>query len=99
MRILKHMNQDGKVTSYRLNLSARETYDWATRPGSAWPCSKLSNYRLMVEVDSNGLCDYSVDGRRYCDDLDGTELDAIVSDHLPKDCRHLWPTWQPAPTL
>lgn len=26
-------------------------------------------------------------------DVDGNELDACVSDHLPQAYRHLWPVW------
>ncbi len=81
---------------YVLKLSARETYDWAHRPDCSWPCSTLSDRRVVVEVDSNGLCDIAIDGK-YPDesqDYDGHELDAIVSDHLPQEARHLWPTWE-----
>jgi hypothetical protein len=78
---------------YTMQLSARDTYDWAHRSGAAWPCSTLSDHRVMVCVDSNGLCDFTLDGRTD-GDVDGNELDACVSDHLPKDLRHLWPVWE-----
>ena len=83
-------------TSYTLWLSARDTYNWATRPNAIWPCSTLRDHRVMVQVDSNGLCDLTIDGRMP-DDPDlgaGGELEAIVSDHLPASLRHLWPTWE-----
>jgi hypothetical protein len=83
---------DGTVTGYSLNLSSNETYEWAHKSGAAWPCSTLSGSRLRVDVDSNGLCDIAIDGQ--CPDgVDGTELDAIVSDHLKKEAHHLWPCW------
>lgn len=91
MRIQKHEN------GYAMWLSARDTYDWAHKPGATWPCSTLSNKRCLVVVDTNGLCDFTVNGRdvyeRDASDIDGTELDAIVSDHLPDDMRQYWPTW------
>jgi hypothetical protein len=84
-----------RYTGYTLWLSARDTYDWARKPGAAWPCSTLEDHRVMVQVDSNGLCDLTIDGRSPADnaDIDGTELNAIVADHLPANYRHLWPTW------
>ena len=84
---------DGTVTGYSLNLSSNETYEWAHKSGAAWPCSTLSGSRLWVDVDSNGLCDIAVDNQVTDLDVDGTELDAIVSDHLKKEAQHLWPVW------
>lgn len=66
----------------KLWLSARETYDWAHRPGSSWPCSQLSDKRLFVEFDRNGLCDLAINGRMT--DCDANELNAITSDFLAK---------------
>lgn len=80
-------------TGYSMWLSANDTYNWAHRPGKSWPCSQLSGKRLVVEVDSNGLCDLAIDGRTDTD-CDGSELDAIVDDHLPAYLRHLWPSWR-----
>jgi hypothetical protein len=77
---------------YTLWLSADDTYNWATRPHKSCPCSTLRGSRLVVQVDSNGLCDIAIDGK--LGDCDGTELDAIVSDHLPPALRHLWPVWE-----
>lgn len=76
-----------------MTLSAEDTYRWATRAGASWPCSQLRGNRVAVTVDRNGLCDLSFNGRDA--DIDGNELDAIVSDHLPADLRHLWPVWGP----
>jgi hypothetical protein len=86
MRIIR------KPSGYVMNLSANETYAWAHRPGSSWPGSTLSGSRFMIEVDRNGLCDIAIDGKRETD-CDGTELGAIVSDHLPADLREFWPVW------
>ena len=88
MRIQRN-NQSG----YVIWLSAHDTYEWAHRPGEYWPCSTLSNKRCMIDVDSNGLCDMTVNGRDVTDDINGDELDAIVADHLPKDLHHFWPVW------
>jgi len=62
-------------------LSAEETYQWAHRPQSSWPCSRLSGHRLFAAFDSRGdLVDYTVDGKDV--DLDSNEFNACVSDHL-----------------
>ena len=64
----------------KLWLSARETCDWANRPGERWPCSQLAGRRLFAEFDRNGLCDLAIDGRS--DDCDCNEFNAITSDFL-----------------
>lgn len=94
MRITKHRDNTGNVVGYTLWISANDTYNWAHRPGAAWPCSTLSDRRACVVVDSNGLVDLTINGRTAPDSIDGNELDAIVSDHIPQDCKHLWPTWE-----
>lgn len=83
---------DGTPVAYTMWLSAQDTYDWAHKAGAEWPCSVLSDRRLVVRVDSNGLYDLRVDGCRV-EDVDPHELEAIVTDHLPAECRHLWPAW------
>jgi hypothetical protein len=92
------MNErNGKPAGYALTLSESETYDWAHRAGNLWPCSTLSGFSLLIEVDSNGLCGLETrdsDDVAIERDVDGNELDAIVSDHLPPEYRHLWPCWQ-----
>lgn len=92
MRLKRFTETGGRVVGYVMWLSARDTYDWARKPEAVWPCSTLCDRAVCVQVDDNGL--YELHG---ADDIDGGELDAIVSDHLPADCRHLWPTWEPAP--
>ena len=77
---------------YTLYLSKSDTYKWASRPGKRWPCSTTSNKRLCVCVDSNGLCDLTVNGK--LEDINGDELEAIVTDHLPQKLKHLWPVWE-----
>ncbi len=67
-------------TSVKLWLSANDTYDWAHKAGASWPCSQLSDKRLFVEFDTNGLCDIAIDGKP--DDCDANELNAMVSDYL-----------------
>lgn len=46
MRILDHGN------SVAIWLSARDTYEWARKPGAAWPCSQLEGRRLYVRQDA-----------------------------------------------
>lgn len=77
---------------YGLWLSANDTYYWAHKPGASWPCSDLADHRVYVGVDSNGLCDFAIDGEPG--DCDGNELEAIVSDHLPEDLKKYWPCWK-----
>jgi hypothetical protein len=80
---------------YVMKLSARDTQQWADNPEKRWPCSGLAGLPLMVEVDRNGLCDIRIHGgcSRCEENVDGRELDAIVSDYLPQNLRHLWPVW------
>lgn len=77
-------------TGYIMWLSADDTYTWAHKPGAAWPGSVVSGWRLRVQVDSNGLCDYFVETNPT--DI-SAELEAIIDDHLPAHLRHLWPSW------
>ena len=93
MKLNKH-KPEGKVRSYTLWLSANDTYVWAHRPGSSWPCSSLSSHRCIVYVDGNGLFDMTIDGKDIDNhDVPGDELEAIVADHIPDDCKSLWPCW------
>lgn len=75
MRILDHGD------SVALWVSARETYDWAHRSGSAWPCSVLSGSRFFAAFDTNGLYDLTVNGGE-ASDVPSDELSAIVADLL-----------------
>lgn len=71
-------------SGFALWLSARETYAWAHRTGSSWPCSFLEGRRLFVGFDRNGLCDLTIDGGRGDQDCPGDELSAIVADHAKR---------------
>jgi len=75
-------------SGYSMRLTANDTRQWA----SHWPCSTVAGKRVTVWVDSNGLCDIEVKGASQ--PLDGHELQSLVSDNLPQDLRHLWPTWE-----
>lgn len=87
MRILKTIIDD-KVVGYTLWLSARDTAFWSAF--ESWPCSKISGHRIRVDVPgSNGLSCFTMDGK-FCN-VPTNELEAIVTDHLPDDCKHLWP--------
>lgn len=79
---------------FTINLSVCDISDWVRTPGAAWPCSTLDGKRLYAEFDSNGLLDYSINGRSAnCDvaeyDIDSHEFNAIIADHakevLPTD--------------
>lgn len=62
-------------------LTANDTYNWAHRDGSAWPCSQLSGKRVHAEFDGRGdLVDFSVEGRRP--EIDANEFNAITSDFI-----------------
>ena len=87
MRIKEHTG------GYNLWLNKNDTYRWAHKTGASWPCSLLSGKSLFVAVDSNGLCDYSVNGKEY-PDLSGDELTACVTDHLPEHFKQFWPVWK-----
>ena len=64
-------------------LSARDTYDWARRPGNSWPCFQLSDRRVFAEFAPNGdLVDLSINGGRGPQDCDATEFNAITEDFL-----------------
>ena len=91
MRLL-YDETEVRPAGYGLWLSARETCQWAHRPGAAWPCSTIAGDRIFVRVDSNGLCDFTKDGVPAS--VDTAELQAIVADHLPAKLRHLWPVWE-----
>lgn len=80
------------VVYYQLCLSSNETYTWATKVNASWPCSQLKGHRLRVTVDQNGILDYAIDGQYK--DIDDNELTACVADHLPDNCKHLWPCWK-----
>jgi len=64
-------------------VSARDSSDWASKPGAAWPCSTLAGHRFVACFDTGGLCDLSVDGRDAVD-VDGAELSAICADLLAR---------------
>lgn len=81
---------------YVLSLSARETEAWATRPGGVWPCSTLRGKRLRVTVDTNGICDYAINGRQpTAETIDRHELEAIVADYTAgTNAAKYWPRWE-----
>ena len=73
------------ASGVKLWLSEKDTYDWAHKPGAAWPCSTLSGKRLFAEFDRNGVCDVAVNGRTNgsaAECMDGAEFNAITCDTL-----------------
>lgn len=78
------MRLDHTENGTRIWLSANDTYKWSTKPGAVWPCSQLRNRRLFAEFDRHGdLVDLCVDGGRGDQDIDSTEFNACITDHLP----------------
>ena len=61
-------------------LSARDTYEWARKPGAAWPCSSLEGKRISAAFDTNGLYDLTINGKDL--DCDANEFNAITSDFI-----------------
>lgn len=96
MRTKLIRSQSGEVVGWQLWLSARDTDNWRYKPGAAWPCSVIGGHRIFVDVDSNGFCGMTIDGKQphVETDIDGNEFDAIVADHQPHEARHLWPKWR-----
>jgi hypothetical protein len=74
-----------KENKYGLTIRAskNDTYDWAHRTGSAWPCSTLSNKRIYIEESRNGdLVDLIINNGRGDQDVDVHELNAFIEDVL-----------------
>ena len=72
------MKIHGKLNDCVATLSARDTDEWASKPGAAWPCSTLAGHRIRVEISDGDLVDFQIDG--HDGDCDGVELDAILAD-------------------
>lgn len=63
--------------------SARDTYDWAHKPGARWPCSTLSDRSVFCAFDARGnLEDFAINGGRGSQDCDSHELEAMLADLL-----------------
>ena len=46
-------------------------------------------------VNESGMYHFvaSLSNGKHIENVDYNELEAIIRDHLPYDCRHLWPMW------
>lgn len=64
----------------KLWASARDTYDWAHKPGAWWPCSVVSGKRLFAEFYKGDLVDVALDGRDA--EIPADEFNAITADLL-----------------
>jgi hypothetical protein len=73
------MKLKGNNSGFTIWISARETSDWATRPGASWPCSTLAGKRIRADYDTNGLLDLAINGRD-AGDIDSHEFNALISD-------------------
>ena len=80
------------IGGYNIWLSASDTRKWANKIGSKWPCSTLSGKRLFAGIDSNGLVDFTVNGKD-AQNIDGIELEACIGDYLPDNLKQFWPCW------
>lgn len=82
-------------SGFRVELSCRDTYDWAHKPGACWPGSTLAGCRIAAEfwiveaktLHSSQHCDltdlavYDDGGRQLePENYDGHELLAIIQD-------------------
>lgn len=85
MRLQQHSG------GFTVKISARETTDWARKPGAAWPCSELSGKRLLACFDSNGLNDFALNGRSA--DCPADEFNACLVDHLSGKLSKDNPAW------
>lgn len=89
----QRFTHDGVVQSYRLVLSAAETAQWANSP-RGFVDSKLGGRAVTVRGNRDNRLWSLIEGQ---DDPNAVgidivqELEALVSDFLPADCRHLWP--------
>lgn len=79
--------------SVHLWASAHDTRQWARKPGAAWPCSTLSGSRFFAAFDTNGLYEFTVNGREPSTDIDGNEFSAICADLLAKRLDREHPVW------
>lgn len=77
------MKFEDSGTGVTVWLSATDTYEWA-HGRCRWPCSELAGRRLRADFDSNGLLDYTIDGRPPGDRLyiPADEFSAVIADHL-----------------
>ena len=70
----------------KLWLSANDTYQWAHKAGTSWPCSFLADKPLFAEFDSNGdLIDLAINYRHGDQDCPGDEFKAITDDFLKQE--------------
>ena len=81
------------TNSFTIWLSAHDTYSWAHRSGSSWPCSESSDKRCRADFDENGLVDLTVNGREASAELSAWELNAIVSDYAREVLPSSHPVW------
>lgn len=74
--------ENGTYGYFKIWLSARDTYNWAHRPGATWPCSFLSDRQVFAEFDLAGdLVDLQIDGGRGDQDCPADEFTACIDDH------------------
>ncbi len=87
---MKYQIEPARVTIW---LSARDTAEWAQRPGALWPCSFLSGKRVMATFVAGGLVALEINGGRGSQDVLCDELNAITSDFLRPILPQDHPAW------
>ena len=66
----------------KLWLTAEDTYQWARKPGAAWPCSYLSGKTLFAEFYKGDVMDCTIDGEYGYVGMPADEFYAITSDFI-----------------
>lgn len=77
-----------QVHGYRMVITEEQRNAWANRPNLRWPNALLRG-PITIEADKKGLIAIEPSAIPSL-----AELEALVSDHLPPELRHLWPTYE-----
>ncbi len=68
-----------------------DTWNWAHRPDSCWPCSELAGHWIQAQWDKNGLTELIVSGQQL--DVSVDEFNAFTSDMLKDSLPETHPCW------
>jgi hypothetical protein len=65
--------------------SERDSWRWANKPGSVWPCSSLADKRIYVELSPDGdIVDIKINGKQK-GRIDDHELKSFINDILKRN--------------
>lgn len=69
--------------TYKVWLSANDTYAWAHAPNKTWPCSVLSGKSLFAEFCHGDLVDVRLNGKAVNNGMEipFDEFNAIIEDY------------------